>query len=136
MTALKAQFLSRCFLLLLLSAGHGLAAQTAWPAPNQFGDYDSELRGPDKRVDTERLAKRLSELGVNTYYWLIWHRSTDWDDLKLFLPSAAKARIAVWAYLVPPTEGPPGGYPASERSGWITRSGRKKSGDSPWRTRT
>ena len=79
-----------------------------------LADYDAELRGQDGRVDVEAMVARLKELGVTTYYWLIWHAATDWDDLKLFLPKAAAARIQVWAYLVPPTEGPPGGYPASE----------------------
>ena len=50
---------------------------------------------------------RLQELGVTTYYWLIWHAPTHWDDLKLFLPKVRDAKIAVWVYLVPPTESPP-----------------------------
>jgi len=32
---------------------------------------------------------------------MIWHAATDWDDLKLFLPKAAAAKLEVWAYLVP-----------------------------------
>ena len=44
---------------------------------------------------------------MTTYYWLVWHAATDWDDLKLFLPKAAQANLQVWAYLVPPTESPP-----------------------------
>jgi hypothetical protein len=80
----------------------------------QLADYDAENRLPNGRVDTDVLVHRLSELGVTTYYWLVWHAPTDWDDLKLFLPKANQAHIAVWVYLVPPTEGPPNGYPASE----------------------
>ena len=53
------------------------------------------------------MVTRLKELGVTTYYWLIWHAATDWDDLKLFLPKAAEAGIEVWVYLVPPSESPP-----------------------------
>ena len=53
------------------------------------------------------MVSRLKELGVTTYYWLLWHASTDWDDLKLFLPKAAEAGIDVWPYLVPPSESPP-----------------------------
>jgi len=53
------------------------------------------------------MVKRLKELGVTTYYWLIWHAATDWDDLKVFLPKAAEAGIDVWVYLVPPSESPP-----------------------------
>ena len=48
------------------------------------------------------MVKRLKELGVNTYYWLVAPWST-WDDLKLFLPKAEKAGIDVWVYLVPPS---------------------------------
>jgi len=76
-------------------------------------DYDAELRRSDGRVDVDAMVKRLRELGVTTYYWLVWHAPTDWDDLKLFLPKAAEAGLQVWVYLVPPTESPPnpdGGY--------------------------
>ena len=72
-----------------------------------LADYDSELRRPDGRVDIDAMVTRLKELGVTTYYWLIWHASTDWDDLELFLPKAAEAGITVWVYLVPPSESPP-----------------------------
>ena len=72
-----------------------------------LADYDAELRLPNGRVDTDAMVKRLKELGVTTYYWLIWHAATDWDDLKVFLPKAAKAGIDVWVYLVPPSESPP-----------------------------
>ena len=72
-----------------------------------LADYDSELRREDGRVDVEAMTARLKDLGVNTYFWLIWHASTDWDDLKLFLPRAAAAKINVWVYLVPPSESPP-----------------------------
>jgi hypothetical protein len=50
-------------------------------------------------VDGEALLARLKELHVTTYYWLVWHARTDWDDLKLFLPKAAEANIPVWIYL-------------------------------------
>jgi hypothetical protein len=58
-------------------------------------------------VDGETLLARLKELHVTTYYWLVWHARTDWDDLKLFLPKAAEANIEVWVYLVPPSESAP-----------------------------
>jgi hypothetical protein len=72
-----------------------------------LADYDAELRRPDGRVDIDAMVVRLKDLGVTTYYWLIWHAATDWDDLKLFLPKAAEAGIDVWVYLVPPSESPP-----------------------------
>lgn len=70
----------------------------------QLADYDAEVRLPNGHVDADAMVKRLKELGVNTYYWLIWHAATDWDDLKVFLPKASRAGIDVWVYLVPPTE--------------------------------
>ena len=72
-----------------------------------LADYDAELRRPDGRVDIALMVQRLKEVGVTTYYWLIAHATTDWEDLKLFLPEAAKAHIEVWAYLVPPSESAP-----------------------------
>jgi uncharacterized protein YfiM (DUF2279 family) len=75
--------------------------------PLHFADYDSEPRRADGHVDGEALLSRLKELHVTTYYWLVWHAGTDWDDLKLFLPKAAEANIEVWVYLVPPTESAP-----------------------------
>jgi len=74
---------------------------------NVLATYDAELRRPDGRVDIEAMVPRLKELGVTTYYWLVFHATTDWDDLKLFLPKAAQAGIAVTVYLVPPSESPP-----------------------------
>jgi len=86
------------------------------PVCDVLADYDMELRRPDGRVDVDAMVKRLKELGVNTYYWLIWHAPTDWDDLQLFLPKAAEAGIEVWVYLVPPSESPPqqDSFPYSE----------------------
>jgi hypothetical protein len=82
---------------------------------HHLADYNSELRLPNGRVDTDATVKRLKELGVTTYYWLVWHAVTDWDDLRLFLPKASQAGIEVWVYLVPPSESPPNsGCPYSE----------------------
>src|ERR1043166_9325577 len=95
-------------------AGTGPAETKKASSAHHLADYDAELRGPSGRVDVEAMTRRLKELGATKYYWLIWHAATDWEDLKLFLPEAKKAHLEVWVYLVPPTEGPPGGYPASE----------------------
>jgi hypothetical protein len=72
-----------------------------------LADYNSELRGADGRLDVEEMVDRLKQLRVTTYMYLIWHRETDWEDLKLFLPAAREVGIDVWAYLVPPSESPP-----------------------------
>jgi len=89
-----------------------MAGQTPLPPEQRLfrqhlADYDAESRRADGRVDVDALVARLHDLGVTTYYWLIWHAPTDWDDLKLFLPRAAQAGIDVWVYLVPPSESPP-----------------------------
>ena len=72
-----------------------------------FGTYDGEPRGKDGHVDIQRLISELVEIRANTYNWLIWHASTDWDDLKRFLPLAREKGIMVWVTLVPPSESPP-----------------------------
>jgi len=80
------------FVLWLSFLGRAAEGEPPIPAsaPELFrghlADYDSELRGPDGRVDIGAMVTRLRALGVTTYYWLIWHAATDWDDLKLFLP--------------------------------------------------
>ncbi|HOX57699.1 MAG TPA: hypothetical protein P5205_13735 [Candidatus Paceibacterota bacterium] len=112
-TLIRKRLLVRSFMLLLLCASASPApAQAKAPklparSPLHFADYNSEPRSQDGHVDGDALLARLKELHVTTYYWLIWHAATDWDDLKLFLPRAARANIEIWVYLVPPTESPP-----------------------------
>ncbi len=79
--------------------------------PVVLGDYDWEIRNSSGRVDAEKLVAKLKNASVNTYAFLIWHKDTDYEDLKNFLPIAEKAGIDVWAYLVPPSEGPPHSEP-------------------------
>lgn len=103
------KFIIGCLLSLplTLSCASAFAQSERAGFPLQLADYDAELRRPDGRVDIGLMVQRLKELRVTTYYWLIAHAATDWDDLKLFLPEAAKAHIEVWAYLVPPSESAP-----------------------------
>jgi len=101
-----------CTLALICAIAGPTFAQEQAPArpvhsPLHLADYDSEPRRPDGHVDDDALVTRLKELHVTTYYWLILHAATDWDDLKLFLPKAAQAKLQVWVYLVPPTESAP-----------------------------
>lgn len=100
-------------LFLLLTGALALGQPAATTLSPHLADYDAELRRADGRVDTQAMVRRLKDLGITKYYWLIWHAATDWDDLKLFLPRAAEAKIETWVYLVPPSEGPTN-YPASE----------------------
>lgn len=106
--------LSLCFPLLFpfssWSAPAAAYADRKAPLPI-LGDYAGELREPHPRqdgirhVDTVRTIRKLKELGVNSYLYLVWHAPTDWDDLRReFLPAAQKAGIDVWVYLVPPSE--------------------------------
>jgi hypothetical protein len=101
---------------LWIAAAPALAATKAAPrsrTPAQWrgalADYDAEPRLRNGRVDVDTLVARLKEVGVTTYYWLVYHAPTDWDDLELFLPKAAEVGLDVWVYLVPPSESPP--YP-------------------------
>lgn len=72
-----------------------------------FGTYDNEPRLPNERVDVQSLMAELVDQRANTYNWLIWHKTNDWEDLKIFLPLARKHHIKVWVTLVPPSESPP-----------------------------
>lgn len=85
------------------------AAQTARVKPllGTFGTYDAEPRKPDARVDVDRLVAELVTIKAETYNFLIYHGSNDWQDLKLFLPKARENNIKVWVTLVPPSEPPP-----------------------------
>lgn len=57
-----------------------------------------------RHIDVETTIRKLQELNVNSYLFLIWRSPTDWGDLARFLPKARKAGIDVWVYLVPPSE--------------------------------
>lgn len=71
------------------------------------GTYAGQPRLASGRVDQARLLEELGELRVNTYNWLVWHRETDWEDLRAFLPAARARGLRVWVTLVPPSESPP-----------------------------
>jgi hypothetical protein len=72
-----------------------------------FGTYDAEPRTADGRVDIERLVSELVQIKANTYNFLVWRATNDWEDFKLFLPKAREKGIKVWVTLVPPSESPP-----------------------------
>jgi hypothetical protein len=108
-------------LCLTLAAGGSLLVGRRSQAPPQpttahlqqriAGDYDMEIREPQPRadgirhVDTPATIARLREAHVTTYFYLVFHASTDWTDFtREFLPAAEKAGIDLWVYLVPPSE--------------------------------
>lgn len=96
---MKRLMLAGGLLLLSLSFSHA-----AGKTPMIMGDYDAEPRLANGHVDNALLLQRLQQMNANTYFYLIWHAATDWEDLQAFLPMAAKANINVWVYLCPPSE--------------------------------
>jgi len=101
-------------IIIALSAFLRVGCADATPLPEIIlGDYNAELRGPDNRVDIPLMIQRLKDMQANTFFWLIWHAPTDWEDLQRFLPEAQKAQIQVWAYLCPHSE-QGGQWPYSE----------------------
>lgn len=72
-----------------------------------LGTYGNPPRLENGRVDLHRLITELKDIHANTYHWLIYENPNDWDDLKKFLPLARKAKLKVWACLVPPSESKP-----------------------------
>lgn len=75
--------------------------------PRIFGTYDAEPRLPDGRVDVDRLVRELVAIKANTYNFLVWRATNDWEDLQLFLPKARAQGINVWITICPPSECPP-----------------------------
>jgi len=96
------------------AVGCGRSSAPADPAPGQrriVGDYNMEIRERQPRadgihhVDTRATIARLREAHVTTYFYLVFHASTDWTDFtREFLPAAEEAGLDLWIYLVPPSE--------------------------------
>ena len=82
-----------------------------------LGTYGNPPRLENGRVDSHRLLNELKDLHADTYFFLIYQKATDWDDLKEFLPLARKAKIKVWVCLVPPSESKPISKTSSEPYG-------------------
>jgi hypothetical protein len=70
------------------------------------GDFAAEFRRPDGHMDVDANIRALRAMGANTYFYLIWHKPTDWDDLPEFASAAERAGIDVWVYLIPWSETP------------------------------
>ncbi len=96
-------------LALTFCAPSDIPAEEDWFSNGRelLADYSAEIRGSDGRLDVQQMIARLTELKVDVYFYLIWHRSTDWEDLATFLPAAREHGIDIWVYLVPPSESPP-----------------------------
>src|SRR5437870_3804865 len=78
-------------------------AQPRDPAarPPILGDFAAEIRRPDGHMDVRANIQALKEMRANTYFYLIWHKETDWDDLPAFAEAAEREGINVWVYLIP-----------------------------------
>src|SRR5205809_323162 len=44
-----------------------------------IGTMSGEIRGKDGRIDIKATINSLVKMGVNTYYYLVWHNVHDWD---------------------------------------------------------
>ena len=77
------------------------------PQVMTLGTYAGLPRLSNGRTDMNTLISQLKELNANTYNWLIWQGTYDWDDLILFMPLAKQHNISVWVTLVPPSESKP-----------------------------
>jgi hypothetical protein len=109
--------LNRCltvlFPLLALSVAFpGNAAQpVAREAPPTarkpiLGDFAAEIRRPNGHIDIDANIQALKAMSANTYFYLIWHSASDWDDLPAFADSAAREGIDIWVYIIPWSETP------------------------------
>ena len=90
---------------IILSFMACLAAPAA-ARPPVLGDFAAEIRREDGHIDAEATVESLKKLGANTYFYLIWHAATDWEDLPAFADAARKQDIEVWVYLIPWSETP------------------------------
>lgn len=89
-----------------------------------LGDYDSEPRSADGRVDIPRLLEAIEAAHMTMYDFLIWHAKTDWEDFQLFLPEAQRRGLKVWITLVPPSEPPPSQPFGLDYVRWATQIGK------------
>jgi Ca2+-binding RTX toxin-like protein len=71
-----------------------------------IGTMSGEIRDKNGRLDIKATIDSLVKMGVNTYYYLVWHNAHDWDDFPAFNKLAAAHGISVWVYVIPWTETP------------------------------
>jgi hypothetical protein len=76
------------------------------PRPPIIGDFAAEVRLPNGHIDIDANIQALKAIRANTYFYLIWHAPSDWDDLPAFADAAAREGINVWVYLIPWSETP------------------------------
>ena len=82
-------------------------------AQPMLGDMDNEIRDANGRFDVQANADALTQLGANTYFYLVWHDKNDWTELPAFASEAERRGIHVWVYLIPLSESP-----IKKKAGW------------------
>jgi hypothetical protein len=101
--------LTRLAVTLCLTLGAALPAAAQARGVDRkpvLGDFAAEIRRPDGHIDVPAMIGALQEMRANTYFYLIWHAETDWEDLPEFAAAAERAGIDVWVYLIPWSETP------------------------------
>jgi hypothetical protein len=117
-------FSRNILLSVILFLHFNITAQTReTPILGCYGDLPYIYPPGNYHVDTDKLIKHLQDLKANTYFWEVWFSSSNWDDIKEFLPKAKMAGIIVWIFLPSPSETPPnipnGNYPEPYRNDYI-----------------
>jgi hypothetical protein len=97
------RFLLPVVFLVVLAA---LPASAAAPRKPILGDFAGEIRRPNGHIDIDANIAALKSMSANTYFYLIWHNASDWDDLPAFADAAAREGIDVWVYIIPWSETP------------------------------
>src|SRR5258706_662676 len=91
----------------LLALAAALPASAAAAARKPITrDLAGEIRRPNGHIDIDANLAALKSMSANTYFYLIWHSQSDWDDLPAFADAAAREGIDVWVYIIPWSETP------------------------------
>jgi hypothetical protein len=93
-------------LLAAFAAGAARADDSGFPHKPILGDFSAEIRKPDGHIDIQANLAALNQISANTYFYLIWHSPSDWDDLPAFASAAEKQGINIWVYIIPWSETP------------------------------
>src|SRR6478735_2717678 len=107
--------LNRCLTVLfpLLALSVAFAGNAAQPVAREapptarkpiLGDFAAEIRRPNGHIDIDANIQALKAMSANTYFYLIWHSASDWEDLPAFADAAAREGIDIWVYIIPWSE--------------------------------
>ena len=68
----------RVRIILLIALLAPIVPLRARAAARALGDMSGEVRTPDERINIDATLAGLSNLGVDTYYYLVWQGKHDW----------------------------------------------------------